>query len=69
MNGGDFAWDQAAFNVGRNSKGKTLQSQVGSLGMAWDQGRIQHWDLFGYPAEQPVLGRAAGDLWRVTRGR
>jgi hypothetical protein len=53
---GDFAWDQAAFHVGRNSKGKTLQSQVGSLGMAWDQGRIQHWDLFGYPAASPFSG-------------
>ncbi len=53
---GDFGWDQAVFSVGKNSKGKTLQSQVGSLGIAWNQERIQHWDLFGYPAESPFSG-------------
>jgi V8-like Glu-specific endopeptidase len=52
----DFAFDQAAFSVGKNSKGKTLQSQVGSLGFAWNQDRIQHWDLFGYPAAYPFSG-------------
>ncbi len=35
---------------------KTLQSRVGSLGIAWDQARVQHWDLFGYPAASPFTG-------------
>jgi V8-like Glu-specific endopeptidase len=52
---GDLAWDQAAFNVAKNSKGQKLQSVVGALGMAWNQERIQHWDLFGYP-EAPFSG-------------
>ena len=53
---GDFSFDQAAFDVARNNSGKRLQSQVGSLGMAWDQSRIQHWDLFGYPQSSPFSG-------------
>ncbi len=55
-NGGDDAYDEGAFDVGRNAKGKTLQGQVGALGFAWDQSRLQHWDLIGYPAEYPFTG-------------
>ena len=55
-NGGNDAFDMGAFSVGRNSKGKTLQSQVGALGFAWDQSRLQHWDLVGYPADYPFSG-------------
>ena len=54
--GGNDAFDMGAFSVGRNSKGRTLQSQVGALGFAWDQSRLQHWDLVGYPAEYPFSG-------------
>ena len=55
-NGGNDAFDMGAFSVGRNSKGKTLQSQVGALGFAWNQSRVQHWDLLGYPADYPFSG-------------
>ena len=55
-NGGDDAYDEGAFDVGRNGRGKTLQGQVGALGFAWDQSRLQHWDLIGYPAEYPFSG-------------
>ncbi len=54
--GGNDAFDMGAFSVGPNSKGKTLQSQVGALGFAWDQSRLQHWDVVGYPAEYPFSG-------------
>jgi V8-like Glu-specific endopeptidase len=55
-NGGNDAFDEGAFSVGRNSKHRTLQGQVGALGFAWDQSRIQHWDLMGYPADYPFSG-------------
>jgi len=55
-NGGNDAFDEGAFDVGRNSNGRTLQGQVGALGFAWDQSRLQHWDLMGYPAEYPFSG-------------
>jgi V8-like Glu-specific endopeptidase len=55
-NGGDDAFDEGAFSVGRNSRHQTLQSQVGALGFAWDQSRLQHWDVMGYPAEYPFSG-------------
>lgn len=55
----DNAWDAydlGAFNVGRSTKGKKLRNAVGALGFAYDQGRIQHWDIFGYPAQSPWKG-------------
>ena len=54
--GGNDAYDFGAFSVGRNSHHKTLQSQVGALGFAWNQSRLQHWDLLGYPAGSPFTG-------------
>jgi len=47
---GLYAYDIGAFSVRKNSKGKTLQKSVGALGFAYDLGRVQHWDVFGYPA-------------------
>lgn len=47
---GDLTRDFAAFAVGTNAKGHTLQSRVGTLGFQYDQSRVQHWDTFGYPA-------------------
>jgi V8-like Glu-specific endopeptidase len=58
---GDFTRDYGAFQVGTNAllggEGQTLQSQVGTLGFAWNQSRIQHWDDFGYPAANPFDGQ------------
>ena len=54
--GGNDAYDFGAFSVGLNSHHHSLQSQVGALGFAWNQSRLQHWDLLGYPAEYPFTG-------------
>ena len=58
---GDLTGDLGAMRVGRNGAGRTLQSRVGSLGFAWNQPRVQHWNDFGYPAAPPFTGR-----WMVT---
>ncbi len=51
-----YAYDMGAFSVGKNQKGKTLRKTVGALGFAYNQNRVQHWDIFGYPAEWPWKG-------------
>lgn len=51
-----YAYDIGAFSVRKNSKGKTLQQSVGALGFAYNVGRVQHWDVFGYPAVAPFSG-------------
>jgi V8-like Glu-specific endopeptidase len=56
-NNGDFTRDLGAFRVGRNAAGQTLQSRVGSLGFAWNQPRVQHYNDFGYPAAAPFNGQ------------
>jgi V8-like Glu-specific endopeptidase len=58
---GLYAYDLGAFHVGRNAKGKRLQKVVGALGFAYDYGRVQHWDIFGYPAAPPFK-RAGNQL-------
>jgi V8-like Glu-specific endopeptidase len=53
----DLTYDMGAFNVGRNSAGKTLRSAVGKLGFAYNSGtRDLHWNSFGYPAAPPFTG-------------
>jgi V8-like Glu-specific endopeptidase len=52
-----FAYDIGAFSVKKNSKRKTLQKAVGALGFAYNEGRVQHWDVFGYPAARPFSGQ------------
>jgi len=55
----DNSWDSydlGAFNVGKSTKGKKLRRAVGALGFAYNDGRIQHWDIFGYPAQSPWKG-------------
>lgn len=49
-------YDLGAFNVGRNGKRKLLRQTVGALGFAFNESRIQHWDIFGYPAQAPFKG-------------
>ena len=51
-----WAYDLGAFNVGKNKQGKTLRKAVGALGFAYDEGAVQHWDIFGYPALAPWKG-------------
>jgi V8-like Glu-specific endopeptidase len=53
---GDLTRDFAAFAVGTNGAGNTLQSRVGTLGFQYDQSRVQHWDAFGYPASGGFSG-------------
>jgi V8-like Glu-specific endopeptidase len=53
---GDLTGDFAAFAVGLNGAGNTLQGRVGTLGFSYDQSRVQHWDAFGYPAASPFTG-------------
>jgi V8-like Glu-specific endopeptidase len=53
----DFTRDLGAFRVGTNGAGQTLQSRVGSLGFAWNQPRVQHYNDFGYPQAAPFNGR------------
>jgi V8-like Glu-specific endopeptidase len=55
-NNHDFRRDLGAFRVGTNGAGQTLQSRVGSLGFAWNQPRIQHYNDFGYPQAAPFNG-------------
>jgi hypothetical protein len=56
------SYDLGAFSVGKSTKhkkgrqGKTLRKSVGALGFAYNEGRIQHWDIFGYPAQTPWRG-------------
>jgi V8-like Glu-specific endopeptidase len=75
--GGDESYDMAAFAVKKNSLGQTLQSRVSALGFAYDQGRIWHWDSYGYPGVSPFNGQtlqtcgaswAADDLAGLTPG-
>ena len=51
-----YAYDIGAFSVKKNAKKKTLQKTVGALGFAYNEGRVQHWDAFGYPATKPFDG-------------
>jgi V8-like Glu-specific endopeptidase len=51
-----WAYDVGAFSVGKNKKRKTLRKSVGALGFAYNQNRVQHWDIFGYPAKKPWSG-------------
>lgn len=53
---GWYAYDMGAFSVGKNNKGKTLRKAVGALGFAYNENRVQHWDIFGYPANKPWSG-------------
>lgn len=55
---GDLTRDFAAFSVGTNASGQTLQARVGTLGFQYDQSRVQHWDAFGYPAAGGFSGEA-----------
>ena len=53
---GELTRNFAAFSVGTNPDGATLQSKVGTLGFQYDQSRVQHWDLLAYPADAPFNG-------------
>jgi V8-like Glu-specific endopeptidase len=64
---GYFTEDLGAFSVGSPAVpglgdgigslgGASLRGRVGTLGFAFNQGRNQHWDAFGYPAESPFTG-------------
>ncbi len=37
--------------------GRRISEAVGWLGFAWNSGRYQHWDQFGYPAASPFNGK------------
>ncbi len=52
----DYSYDMGAFDVGKNSSGKTLRSRVGSLGFAANLPRTTHWNSFGWPAGAPFNG-------------
>lgn len=52
----DYSRDLGACSVGTNSSGQTLQSRVGSLGFAYNQSRIKHFNAFGYPQASPFNG-------------
>jgi V8-like Glu-specific endopeptidase len=53
---GDLSYDFGAFDVGKNALGQTLRSRVGYLGFAWNQSRLQHWTIVGYPQASPFNG-------------
>lgn len=53
---GDPTFDFGAFSVDPNAAGQKLQVAVGGLGFAFSQSRVQHWDVFGYPAAPPFDG-------------
>jgi V8-like Glu-specific endopeptidase len=47
------AFDMGTFSVRKNKKGKKLQKTVGALGFAYNKDRVQHWEVFGFPAQKP----------------
>ncbi|MDR3556796.1 MAG: hypothetical protein P4L55_18745 [Syntrophobacteraceae bacterium] len=50
-----------AFAIVKDNKGKKLSRRVGNLGFAYNQSRILHWSMFGYPAEYPWTGKVMVD--------
>lgn len=54
-NGGDLARD-VAFAAVANHAGKKLSQVVGNLGFASSVSRIKHWNMFGYPGDDPWDG-------------
>jgi V8-like Glu-specific endopeptidase len=54
---GDYSFDLGAFSVGKNSRRRSLQKNVGALGFAYNVSRIQHWNVVGYPALAPFGGK------------
>jgi V8-like Glu-specific endopeptidase len=53
--GGDMARD-VAFAIVEDHGGVKLSHKVGNLGFAYNQSKILHWSMFGYPAESPWTG-------------
>jgi V8-like Glu-specific endopeptidase len=53
----DHSFDVGAFHVKKNAKKQTLKQAVGALGFAYNQARIQHWDILAYPALAPFNGK------------
>jgi hypothetical protein len=54
----DYSYDMAAFAVRVNRQGRKLQDAVGALGFAFNGSRVQHWELFGYPGNDPFTGES-----------
>ena len=52
----DYGRDVGFAVVTDGSKTK-LSAKVGSLGFAWNQSRVQHWNSFGYPVASPWRGK------------
>ena len=46
-----------AFVVMKKSGNMTLSQRVGSLGIAVNKSSVQHWNMFGWPADPPYDGR------------
>jgi V8-like Glu-specific endopeptidase len=46
-----------AFIVTKKNAGVTLSQRVGSLGIAVNKSAVQHWNMFGWPADPPYDGR------------
>jgi len=42
-------------------EGKKISQRVGSLGFAWNRGRLQHWNSLGYPQAAPFNGQTMHD--------
>lgn len=58
LNGGNMGRD-IAFAVVKNLSraGEKLSEEVGHLGFAYNQSRVLHWSMFGYPAVSPWDGK------------
>jgi len=54
--GGDMGRDVAFAVTENNDKGEKLSDVVGYLGFAYNKSRVQHWNMFGYPAVKPFDG-------------
>lgn len=57
---GNRDYDVGAILLRSNAKGQLLQNVTGSRGIAFNQPRIQSFQIFGYPARAPFDG---GKLW------
>jgi hypothetical protein len=58
---GENAGRDVAFAVVEDHGGNKLSQKVGNLGFAYNQSRILHWSMFGYPAEEPWTGEVMVD--------
>lgn len=57
INSGNFAYDNGAVTVGRNSAGYRIADYLGANGLQWNASPNYWADAFGYPAKSPFNGQ------------